>query len=398
MWKWILTTALVSTGGIGVSLIGHGFTVGIVGFWPSILAICVSWAYVLIAALYYLEATLARPEGANIFTISHHYFGRLWAWLASVMWMLIWFGSLAAVFYLAPSLLADILAHHGVNISSSIMSIVLLIGLGGIFFLGVHVTLIVNLALTLLMGLTLYQCSHLGFAQFGIHYLKLYQWQFMILVFPTLITSMYYQFLIPTMASFLNHNIKQLRSSVVIASLIAASVFTLWSLVVVATLGKFGTEDLAKIRFESLSYQALIQIPILGKCMPSLSVICFITTTLGVGLVAIDFFADLLGYPLTARKGLKRIGLTALAIIPPYLSTVIPIKYIFNSIVYFSDFAGLFISGLLPILWIWALRYVLHERSPYTAPGGKITLAITTAVACFTLYLLGIEIIYQSSN
>ncbi len=397
MWRWILVTALVVTCSIGTSLIGNGFTVGMVGFWPSLIAIFLSWAYLLITALYFLEATLARPPGANIFSMSRHYFGPITAWIVSIIWLFLLLGALIGFFELTPPLIMSILAHHEITISPHWIAAFLFIVAGGIFSGGVRLTMAVNLALFALMGLILYQSYHLGFAQFSTHYFKVVKWEFMILVFPVVVTSLYYHFLIPTISSFLNNNIKQIRSCIVSGSLISASIFAVWCIAIASAADQFGPENLAKVRFEFLNYEELSQVPILGAWMPSLSLICMMTAVLNVGLIITDFFGDLFGYPFKERKGVKRIGLVALALIPTYLLSVVPIEYTFNPILYLSDFAGLFITGLLPILWVWSLRHSLQEHSAHYMPGGNATLVLMTGLACFMFYLLGIQIIYQTS-
>lgn len=397
MWKWILATVLVTTCSIGTSLIGHGFTVGMVGFWPALIAIFLSWAYLLITALYFLEATLARPLGANIFSISRDYFGPLSAWIVSIIWLFILFGTLCAFFYLTPALISDILAHHKIMLSHHLIAVLLLVAVGGILCGGIRLTLIVNMMLAALIGLMIYQSYRLGFEQFNSSYFKTRKLEFMILAFPILMTSLYYHILLPTVASFLDYNIKQIRSCIVVASLVAASVFAVWCVAIASAAEQFGPENLAKLRFEYLNYEELSQMPILGAWMPYLSFMCMIAVVLAVGLAIIDFLGDLWGCPYHERRGLKRTGLVALALIPAYLLTAIPIKYAFGPIVYLTDFASLFVTGLLPTLWVWSLRHSLNERSPYITPGGNITLALTTGIACFMFYLLGIQIIYQTS-
>ena len=397
MWKWILATTSVTTCSIGTSMIGYGFIVSMVGFWPSLIAIFLSWAYLLITALYFLEATLARPLGANIFTISRDYFGPVSAWIVSIIWLFILFGTPLAFFYLAPLLISDILANQDIIISSHLIALILLIVVGGILCGGLHFTLVVNAACAVLIGLMLYQSYRLGFERFDFKYFKIVKLEFMVLMFPVLITSLYYHMVIPTIASFLNNDFKKIRSCIVIASLAAALLFAVWCVAIASAADQFEAENLVKLQFEHLNYDELSKVPILGTWMPYLSLLLLITSVFAIGIAIIDFWGDLLGYPYHERKGFKRIKLASIALIPALLLTAIPIQYTFGAMVFLTDFANLFVTGILPILWVWSLRHSLNQRSAYTTPGGNTALALMTGIACFMFYLLGIQIIYQSS-
>jgi|GEM_PF-5279052 len=396
MWKWILATAFVASCTIGTSLVGQIFIIGIVGFWASIAAVFLSWAYLLITALYYLEATLSRPPGANIFSITRFYFGSFWGWITAVLWICVSIGGLAFVFPLAPSLIVGMLAQHGITVPVQLITFTFPLIIGLILYLGPHLTMSINLILLASLSLGLLGSYRLGFEQITPQYFKLFQLGFLILVIPVLITAMYYQMIIPTIATFLDNQFKKIRSSIVVGSFISAVIFALWGIAVSPIAGKIGPENLSKVHFKYLNYEELAKVPIVGPWMPFISLLTITTGALVLGTIAVDVLADLFGYELSSRKGVKRVLLLALVVVPSFILSLIPPEYTYLPLVTLIDTAWLFMSGLLPIFWVWARRF-REQYTPYTAPGGNTTLIITTAIACFVFYLVGIEIIYQTS-
>ena len=398
MWKWLISTTFVTTLTIGVGLLGNGFMMGMIGFWPTLIAVSFAWVYLLITALYFLEALIARPLGANVFSLSRHYFGPISAWIVSIAWMILLYGSMINFFSLTPPLITSMLGHYGAEITSDWIAIMLCLLIGGILCTRTYTVMVVNAVLGLIIGVIVFQSYRLGFAHFSGQFFKVSKMEFLIVGFPVVITSMYYHVLLPSLASFLNHEIKKIRSCIVIGSLIGAIIFTLWCIAISSAADQFEPENLAKLRFQFLNYEFLLQVPIIGAWMPSLSLVCIQSTTLIIGLATVDFLGDFFGCSYAERKGYKKLGLVALTLIPAYLLGWFPVRYFFTPILYLTDFSGLFVTGLLPILWVWSLRRFSTEHPTYTVPGGNKTLALMTLISCFIFYLLGVQIAYQSSN
>jgi tyrosine-specific transport protein len=396
MWRWILATAFIASCSLGTGLIGQAFTVSLVGFWPSIAAIALAWGYLLFTALYELETVLALPIGANLYTFSKICLGPIWAWIISAVWLFIGYGFLITFFAIAPPLMAEIAARYAIALPTPIVSLGLFVLVGSILFAGIKSTMIVNFVLFGLLGVILYHTFQLGSSQVSTHALMTNQWPFLIIVLPSLVNGLYYQVLIPSIASFLNYKIPAIRSSIITGSLLAAACFVLWMVPVRAVLGQFESESLGKIRHEVLTNQALSHIPIIGSWMPLLSALSMLSAAFCLGVIGIDFFGDLFKYPIK-RKGSQKLLLTTLVVIPPYLLSFFPIHYVFKPVLYLSDFSAISLAGLLPLLWVVSLRYFLKQQSMYHAPGGKITLIVATTFTFFIFYLIGIEIIYQHS-
>lgn len=392
--RWILVTFFIFTFILGTSFITITFALSLAGFWASVIAMILSWFFLCVTGFYYLESVLANPPGSNVTSLSERYMSKGGAWFSSVVFALVNYGYLVFFFYLASPLLVEMATYLGfsLNYPWAVLLLALLIGIP--VFCGLTVAAFMNFFFTLVMCAILYFSFAAGMPTALSTPIPPSTWSFLMIVFPAVLNSLYFNTFIPTVAPLVKYQKKSMQSSILVAMTVAALIFILWLWLTITTAND-GVAGLGKLNPEAINFANLNKVPYFGKWLPYLLCLNVVTTGLGVSATLIDYFGDLFKIPLERRRGLKRLSLTCLTFIPPLLLSFVPRSFVYLASIYVTDIGPLYLSGLLPVLWVWALRYFFHDKVPPLVPGGKVVTLLFAVLSCFVFYLVGLEIFYQ---
>jgi tyrosine-specific transport protein len=400
MVRWILAGCFIFAFTMGTSFIVLPFFLTVVGLWPALVAIVVSWAYFLLTGFYYLEATLAMPPGSNAFSISNKYFGKGGAQFVSIIFALVTFANLSSYFFLAAHIFSALLQSLHIYLSPTSMAVIVVCLAGISVYLGITFTMIFNFLLIVLTAVIFYfsfqglSSTVTGEASFPPHT----QWLLLILAIPSFLNTIYYQTLIPTIADFLNYNKARIQSCIAVFFSACIVLFIAWLFFLFNSSGKGYRASLSQLNPNALTYENLVKIPVIGKWLPYLIGVSLITSILCNLSVLVDFIADLSHTPPQERKGIKRLLFCLYALLPSFLFGLIQSVILFIILVYITEIGGMFLAGLLPILWIWSLRYLHEEKVALLVPGGKGLLLLLTIFTVFVFYCLGFfEIFYKQT-
>lgn len=236
--------------------------------------------------------------------------------------------------------------------------------------------------------------SYFGFVFLGIRYvnselLRFHDWSNSLRVLPIAFTSFAYQGIIPTLATFMHHDAKNIRKAILIGSFIPLIAYAIWQWLILGIVpieGPNGLQDAlnhGKNAVEPLKYfidnQAVYG---LGQAF---AFFALITSFLGVALGLRDFLAD----GLKIQKDLKgSFLLSALVLLPPLLIATLYPHIFLTALDYAGGFGCALLLGLLPIIMTWVGRYRLNFPYDPQLPGGKIVLSL---LATFVLIELGSE-------
>ena len=301
MWRWLLATFFILTFCIGSSFITLPFGISAAGFWPAVIALVISWAYLLITSFYYLEATLAFPAGANVYSISRRLTGEFGVWLNSITLVVVTYCDLIFYFYFGVPIFAEILRKGGIPMPEFSSYFFFVVILGVSVFLGLKWTLKINFLLLILLGLFFYLSFISGVDMKSSPIPAHFEWGLLFLAIPSLISSLYFQTLIPSLASYLDNDIKKLKSACITGLTIAWLLLGAWLLAIITKVsGTF--ENLDKLASNAISYNALIQIPGFGRWLPYLLCASFSANTLASSTILVDFFSDMFQISSKQRK------------------------------------------------------------------------------------------------
>ncbi len=396
MWRWILAVLFIFSFNLGVGLITIPFSVSLAGFWPSVIATLISWVYLLFTGLYYLEATLANPPYSNAATFSRRYTGLTGTWITAFFFLSVNLSYLIFYFYLVGPIVSEMLASFGYTVSSDLILVITALLLASIVGLGFRLTILLNFVLTLAILIVFFFSLTEGFHASSYQYVKKSQWGFLLIIFPTLVSTLYFNTLIPTLAPFLKYDKTKLRNAIITALFMIGVVFMLWLYI---SIGSASGSDkaLSKLNPLEIDFANLISVPVFGRKLPLMLCLNIIATALGVSTILVDFIFDLTAGKLGRYNKWKRFAIALVVFSVPWLLNISPSKVIYTITTIMTSVGSLYLAGLLPVLCAWSLRYFYRDPAPKLVPGGKNMMLILSVCACFFFYLVGLQLFYQGT-
>jgi tyrosine-specific transport protein len=229
----------------------------------------------------------------------------------------------------------------------------------------------------LVAGLAL---SYFGFVFLGFRYvqpalLNYHDWSYSLKVLPIAFTSFAYQGIVPTLASYMHHDAKNIRKAILIGSFIPLIAYTLWQWLILGIVpldAPNGLQDALKQGQNAVHpLKFFIDSGYVYWLGQAFAFFALVTSFLGVALGLRDFLAD----GLNIRKDPKgQFLLTSLVLIPP-LAIAISYPHIFLiALDYAGGFGCAILLGLLPVIMAWRGRYSMKLPFYPQLPGGKIVL------------------------
>jgi tyrosine-specific transport protein len=236
-----------------------------------------------------------------------------------------------------------------------------------------------HLNIWLVAGLVL---SYLGFVFLGFHYVQTYllnfhDWSYSLRVLPIAFTSFAYQGIIPTLATFMHHDAKNIRKAILIGSFIPLIAYVVWEGLILGTVPIEGPNGLKEALEQGKNAVQPLRFFISSGSVFGLgqvfAFLALVTSFLGVSLGLRDFLAD----GLKIQKDTKGKLLIALMVFLPPLVIAVSYPHVFlTALDYAGGFGCALLLGLLPIVMAWRGRYSLGMPYQPQLPGGKILLSV----------------------
>lgn len=203
---------------------------------------------------------------------------------------------------------------------------------------------------------------------------------------PVLFTSFGYHIIIPTLTTYLNHDVKKLRLTLFIGSLIPLLVYAIWELLILGVVPLEGPYGLVSAWQEgktgTYSLSHLLQNSWIGAAASAFSLFAILTSFLGVSLSLSDFLAD--GLKLK-RFSFERELTCLLTFIPPLL-------FVFTyprGFLLALQYAGIFVVILLCIL-----PALMAAKLPsYRSPKKRL---LVMGVILISLFVIGLDILVEA--
>jgi len=359
---------------IGTSIGGGILALPIVsassGFIPSVLMLIACWAIMTFSAFLILEVNLWLPPRNNLITMAHTTLGKLGAAVTWLSYILLLYSLLAAYISGGASLLNAFTRYIHADMPAWIDSILFVIILGYVVFRGIK---FVDYANRFLMVAKLGSLFALIF--WTVPYMETSE---VITGNPSLIlgtvtvmlTSFGFANMIPSLRSYFNGDVKKLRLTVLIGSLIPLGCYILWNLAILATIPR---QELMQIMAEGGSVAALTSALSVHLHSHSISMIasffttiCVLTAFLCVSLALSDFLADGLKVEKKGKGNWLIFSLT-------FLPSLILVLYYPSIFVKALNYAGIFcviLIVLLPAMMALSGRYHKKIASGYQVMGG----------------------------
>lgn len=202
---------------------------------------------------------------------------------------------------------------------------------------------------------------------------------------PIVLTAFGFHIIIPTLSSYLDHDVKELKYTILIGSFIPLVVYSIWMLL---SLGTITESQIVLGHLKGLNGAQLInktfESAYLATLLHLFSFFVIITSFLGVSLSLTDFLAD--GFQIKRNKRGK-ILLYSLTFIPPTIFALLHPRAFLGALEYAGAFGVVVLLCLMPALMVWSGRYSLKLPKGYQAPGGKPALLFVMVLSAFIILL-----------
>lgn len=387
MNRMIGGTLLVSGTTIGAGMLALPIVTGIAGFIPAIFLLISCWILMSFTGLLMLEVNLwMKKEDANLITMARFTLGKWGEWISWGAYMFLLYALTTA--YIAgstPIIIGAIKAFTGVLLPSYFGALILLLIFSIAVYKGTESVDYLNRVLMLCLAILYFLLVY--FLTPYVSYAPLSQsdWSSLSCAAPVVLTAFGFHIIIPTLSSYLDHDVKELKYTILIGSFIPLIVYSIW---VFLSLGIIPADQIAFGHLEGLNGAQLMNQVFesfyLGMILHLFSFFVIITSFLGVSLSLSDFLADGLQIKRNKRGKLLLYSLTFLP--PTFFSMLYPRAFL-SALEYAGAFGVVVLLCLMPALMVWRGRYYLKLPKIYQAPGGKLALLLVIALSICIILL-----------
>ncbi len=363
----------------------------------SILFVC-CWVLMTFTAFLTLEANLWFPDKSNIVSMAKATLGTTGSIICWTIYLLFLYSLIAAYISGGQDVLSGLLSTIKFHMPSWLISIIFTIILSSIVLSKARAVDIINRVLMAIkifvfLAITSIALKHLHLPE--IHHTD------PTLTFPSIaviITSFGFSIIIPTLRSYFEDNIRQMRIAILVGSLIPLLCYLIWEITIFGSLpieGKFGLKALSELTFpvtglmKSMDYS--YNQPYVKYFFKIFTSICVCTSFLCVALSTYDFVADgLYKTNIINIEKLHSFLVPAIVFLPPLLLVVFYPK-IFLCALNYAGLLCIILQVLMPTCIVWRGRYVKKYNMIYKVSGGKLTLLFTMIISIALIILMKLQ-------
>lgn len=393
LMRVISGTFLIAGTMIGAGMLGIPLVTGVSGFVPGLLVTGIVWFFMYCTGLLFLEAALWMPDGSNVLSIAGRFFGKGGRVISGGMFVFLYYCLMIAYFAAGAPLLADAFSSLGWSLTGWEMFAVFGLLFAIIVAIGPKSIDRVNIIMSIAMIAAWFSLIGSGSDEVDVVRLKFTKWPAMIWAMPVLFSAFGFHNVIPSLCTYLKRDKRSLRFAVFWGSFLPLIVYIVWQWLVI---GAVPQEDLMRTLEEGTSitaaFSTAVENPsfvIIGRFFAFFAIV---TSTLGVAFSMVDFLGD--GFKVHERRGVKRIGLTLLTFVPPFILATLNPGIFTTALGVAGGFGEAFLNGLLPIGLIWVGKYSRGLKADLNWLENKTILSL---LILYALFVVALEILHLAS-
>lgn len=372
---------LVAGTTIGGGMLGLPILIGAAGFLPSIVICLLCWICMASTGLLFLEASQWLRGETNILSMAKVTLGNPGKGFAWLLYLFLFYCLMVAYMVGCGNLVTSF--SQG-SIPDWLGPIIFVVLFGPLIVIPTAMAGKLNSFLVAGLALSYFGFVFLGFRYVNIDLLRHVDWSKSVQVLPIAFISFAYQGIIPTLASYMHHDSKNIRKAILIGSFIPLIAYAVWEWLILGIVPLEGSggvlESLKRGDNAITPLKNFINNPAVYEIGQAFAFFALVTSFLGVSLGLRDFLAD----GLKIKKDIKgKIFLVFLVCAFPLLIAVSYPHVFLIALNYAGGFGTALLLGLLPIVMAWRGRYQLNLPGEHQLPGGRFTLIVLAAFICF---------------
>lgn len=367
-------TLLIAGCCIGAGMLGMPLSTVKAGFAPTMITFLLSWLYMLVAGLVLLEVALRFPDETNMAEMARKYFGRLGEAVVFLLMLFLMYALMTAYSAVSGPLIAKYLPISA-DTGSTLFAAALFIALG----LGTKALDYFNRLFMVGLVLSYLGLVFLGLPQIDIENLKGGSVEEAFYITPILIIAFGFHNLIPSLVRYLGRDVKRLRLSILLGSVIPLGIYLVWEIVI---LGLIEDKSSNLISVNELLEKAA-HVSWITPLIALFAFFAITTSFMGNALSVLDFLSDQVGGKKTV---LKRIVLTALTVIPPVVVAFYNPDIFLAALTFAGSFSAVLLFGVIPAMMSWKGK---SESKVYQVKGGLLPLLF---LVLFGFFVMGLSL------
>ena len=388
---------LVAGTAIGGGMLSLPITTAKSGFVYSSLLFIASWALMTFTAFLTLEVNLCFPRNSNMISMAKSTLGKPGEVLTWISYLFLLYAIVSAYIAAGQDIFQGMLQALGFQVPAGLCGLAFVLLFGSIVTGGVRQVDLINRALMLvklsaIFSLIIFIGGHASKENYVPGQLS-----FLLSATSIAILSFGFSPLIPTLRTYFNDNVKQLRWVILIGTLLPLVCYIGWNAAIFGSVpiaGSFGLERLVLHHqpitglLESVHHYVPNQsISLIAKVFTS---ICILTAFVSVTLSLSDYLAD--GFKIV-KEGWGKCFIMGMTFVPPLLIAI----FYPRAFILFLSFAGffcIFMFALMPTAMAWACRYGKNKQvMTYQVAGGKTLLLLAMVTSLCICFLVAYELL-----
>ncbi|MES2345429.1 MAG: aromatic amino acid transport family protein [Chlamydiota bacterium] len=357
---------------IGAATIGLPVVSVVSGFFPSSLMMFFSYLFTTGMGLLLLEATLWFEHKVNLLSIAQFTLGRLGKTITGALFLFLFYGIFVAYLDAGGQLLEQAL---GVPKQAAMCLCVILVS--ATIYKGVRSVDLINRILMAGLLLSYLLLVTMGLSDMQLKNLEHKNWLASLGTLPILFICFGYQNLVPSLACYLQKNIQQIRTAIILGNMIPFLFYLLWNFVVLGMI----SDPRSNLDRSTIVTDLLIQAnqsKSIIYLVNIFSLFGLFTSFITIGISFIDFIKDAFKSPPS------KLVLHSLVLLPPLFICFIYSDLFLLALNFAGGFIDILLFGMLPISFVWIGRYKKGAQGSYQVKGGKGFLIIMLLL-CITL-------------
>nr|MDZ8072064.1 aromatic amino acid transport family protein [Nostoc sp. DedQUE01] len=388
------STALIAGTTVGAGILALPAVTLPSGVLPSTFGLIAVWLYALVSGLLIAEVTLntMRLEGRpsiGLLGVVEKTLGKLGARVASGAYLFMHYALLVAYITEGGEILGTAIAKFwGVQniLPTWVGTTAFTLIFGGVMYLGREKFIeklnsaFVGIVIVSFLGLLLLAGGQVRSSQ-----LLIQNWSALGSAVSVMCVAMFYQNIVPVVVTQLEGDVRKIRQSILIGSLIPLIMFLAWNAVILASVSPdmVHSTSVGKTVFDPLQIlRAGGAGEWLGVLVSVFSEFAIATSFIGFVYGLLDLFKDI--FLIAQGKVSSRFPLYSLVLFPPMTLGTLNPSIFFTALDYTGTFSISVLGGIIPALMTWKQRQEqknLNTINQPLVPGGKMTLIAMIAVA-----------------
>lgn len=383
----VLGGALLIAGScIGAGMLALPIVTGRAGFFCSVILFFLAWVFMTSTALLLVETNGWFHKQISFLSMLDHTIGKPIKAIGWITYLFLFYALLVAYISGIGTLFASFVnSFFNLHIPDWIGSVALIVLFGWIVYSGTRNVDLCNRFLMLVKVvffglLVLFSATYVQ-SQLLLHVDPVYA----PMSFPLLVIAFGFHNMIPSLTNYMKGDLKKVRLSIIMGSLMAFAIYLIWEVIVLGILPLDQIMvSLQKGKDSSQALSLYLNSTAIKMWAEGLAFFAILTSFLSQALSLVHFLAD--GFKVTYKKQ-ESLSLCLLALCPPLLFALCYPQLFFKALNFAGGICAVILFGILPVAMVWVGRYYKFMKSSYQFPFGKLSLVLVLAVAVSILFL-----------